>query len=196
MSLLFETILIENGSAFNLEYHERRMNAARYHFWQSRPITLAEHIPQNLPPEKLRCRVEYNEEVNNVIISPYVTREIKSLQVVYSDDIEYSYKYCNREKLELLFSKRKSADDILIIKGGMAADTSMANIVFTDGMKNYTPDSPLLKGTQRSSLLDAGIIEEAEITEKDISKFSSWQHVNALNPFEKKRFMPLDSIKW
>jgi 4-amino-4-deoxychorismate lyase len=194
MSLLFETILIENREAVNLSYHEKRMNSARYHFWQSTPIKLIEQLPLDIPAERLRCRIEFNEEINSITISPFHTREVKSLQIVYSDEIEYSYKYCNREELAQLFSQKKLADDILIIKSGLVTDTYMANIVFTDGEKNYTPASSLLNGTRRGSLIDAQIIKEAEIKETDLDKFSAWQHINALNPFDERRFISMESI--
>jgi 4-amino-4-deoxychorismate lyase len=189
MSLLFETILISKGAPQNIIFHEKRMNAARRYFWKSDPVELLSYIPSVLPREEgLRCRVEYGQNVNKVDLLPLHTRPVKTLRLVHSDAIEYSFKYCDRSMLQELFSKKDKADDILIIKNGLVTDTSAGNIVFTDGIDYFTPAGPLLKGTQRSFLLESGIIGEAVITEEEIARFVGWQHINALNPFHPDRF--------
>jgi 4-amino-4-deoxychorismate lyase len=195
MSLLFETILIDKGKPVNLFYHERRMNAARKHFWNVFPINLIENIPADIPVEgKYRCRIEYEADINSIITKPFEGKKVNTLKIVRSERIEYSFKYCDRRELDFLFGLRGDADDILIIKEGLITDTSAANIVFTDGEKFYTPSSPLLKGTERARLLAEGILEEKLIKHSDIPLFSGWQHINALNRFDPGRFISTNCI--
>lgn len=196
MSLLFETILIKNAEAANLYFHEKRFNLARKHFWNADPLKLSDFIPLNDIDQKnlCRCRIDYSKEIEKVTIDPYTPKTIAALQIVLLNDIDYSFKYNDRRIFDELSKLKGSADDILIIKNGLAADTSIANIVFNSGDKYYTPNSPLLKGTQRDFLINSGIIEEAEIRIEDIKTFSAWQHINALNPFDESRFNPVRNI--
>jgi 4-amino-4-deoxychorismate lyase len=195
MSLLFETILVENAKPVNIIWHEKRMNAARRHFFNSDPIELSDHIPQNTSAnEKYRCRIEYDDEIRNVFLNILRYQPVDSIQIVEDNYIDYSYKYCDRKAIDLLFVQRRSFDDILIIKNGFVTDSSKANIVFLDNKKYFTPSTPLLEGTQRSSLISKGIIEEREIRKEDIHLFSAWQLINALKPFDPRSFRPIESI--
>jgi 4-amino-4-deoxychorismate lyase len=195
MSLLFETLLYENGIAYNLKLHELRMNTAREYFWKAEPVKLIDYIPADITMTvKFRIRIDYASEIISVKFSPYNENLVKSLQVVVSDDIEYSFKFSNRTAIDELFTKRKKADDILIIKKGDVTDISIGNIVFTDGNNFFTPSTPLLKGIQRKFLLDKGIIKERRIMAEDIPSFTGWQHINALNPLNPGRFNPINSI--
>ncbi|MCA1759522.1 MAG: aminotransferase class IV, partial [Bacteroidales bacterium] len=87
----------------------------------------------------------------------------------------------DRERLNLLFEKRGICDDIIIVKNGCITDSSFANIVFFDGVKWWTPDTPLLPGTQRAKLLEENKIFECRITPKDISIYSKVGLINAMN---------------
>ena len=80
-----------------------------------------------------------------------------------------------------MLDQRAGCDDILIVRDGRITDTSFSNVVFEDaGGGLYTPDTCLLKGTRRESLLDAGIIRECPITVDDIRRFRKVLLVNAM----------------
>jgi 4-amino-4-deoxychorismate lyase len=196
MSLLFETVLIRSSKPVNEFYHTQRFNQARKHFWDLPPADLFGKISlRHLNPDlQYRCRIEYTRNIEAEKIEPLSVRVCNSLKIVVADDIDYSFKYCRREKLELLYTKKENADDVLIIKDNFITDSSIANIVFSDGQKFFTPSTPLLKGTQRAYLIDSGIIQEETLTTNDLKYFKFWQIINALNPFDKKRFVDIQLI--
>jgi len=62
----------------------------------------------------------------------------------------------------------------------MVTDCSIGNLLFFDGHEWITPDSPLLKGTQRAFLLNKKMIREGKIREEDICKYKKVGIINAL----------------
>ena len=107
-------------------------------------------------------------------------REVQSLAIIRSDEIDYTYKNTNRESLNRLFAQRGKCDDILIVKQGLLTDTSIANIALYDGSNWYTPKHPLLKGTKRAQLLAQGIVQEKELGPEDLSSFPIIRLFNAM----------------
>ncbi|MCF8304145.1 MAG: aminotransferase class IV [Bacteroidales bacterium] len=182
MYLLFEAIKVENRLLCNLEYHQWRVDRSmKALFKNSPPISLSKiSIPKSVDPHLIyKCRVTYGEKIEEVKFIPYEKRQIKSLKLVKSDEIEYGFKYNNRKKLEELKQYQGSADEIIIIKNGLVTDTSFTNIAFYDGIKWHTPSAPLLKGTKRQKLLDDGLLEAKEIRETDIPDFQYACPINA-----------------
>ncbi len=183
MYRLFETILIRNGEPRNLEFHNRRLNSARKElFGCGSPIDLTGRIP--VPSEcesgDYRCRVTYSMDIISIETSPYEKRNIRALKLVHCDEIDYSFKYEDRGCIDELLKQRGSCDDILIVKNGLITDTSFSNIVFCEGPRRITPETPLLRGTKREKLLREGIITGAEIKPEDLKFFSSAFLINAM----------------
>lgn len=183
-----ETIRIDHGCAENLYYHERRMNNTLRRLYGMDADTadrisssLAERLPLSPDMNNMKCRIVYGcEGICEITLSPYFMRPVRSLRLVYSDDIEYTYKSTDREAINRLFSLRDEQDDIIIVKNGLLTDTSIANIALYDGNQWYTPRQPLLRGTRRSSLIANGILHEADISPKMLSSFSSIMLFNAM----------------
>jgi 4-amino-4-deoxychorismate lyase len=181
--LCFETICVENRQLKNLSYHEARLNKTRRELWGcDDPWDLAEllQVPDLVGESMHKCRVAYSKEIDNIKWEPYSRREIRKIQRVYDDEIDYRYKYDDRETLNALYAQRDDADEILIIRKGLVTDSNFCNVAFLDGDRWLTPASPLLPGTQRAFLLDRGIIETAEIRESDIESFSQIRLFNAM----------------
>jgi 4-amino-4-deoxychorismate lyase len=111
---------------------------------------------------------------------PYRLPSIKTLNPVWTDDIDYSCKWTDRTRLQALAEQKGEAGDVLIVKNGLVTDTSFANLVFFDGNSWLTPETPLLKGTQRAFLLDQGLIEEQRITYEDLDRFEEIRIINAM----------------
>ena len=112
MCPFIETIRIEDGKIYNINYHTERCNRTRAAFWQDvADIDLGEFIsPQSL--EGIwKCRIVYGKEIEEVTYMPYQMRMVASLRLVTSDKIDYSYKRTNREGLNELFGRRGNADD-------------------------------------------------------------------------------------
>ena len=90
-------------------------------------------------------------------------------------------KYSDRSLINTLFAQRGTCDEIIIIKNGKVTDCSIGNLIFRQGKKWYTPDSPLLLGTQREKLLQEGKIQERTIFQEDIVNFDEIKIINAMN---------------
>ncbi len=199
MCRLIESIRCLNGRLYNMPYHLQRMNRARKElFGSTTSIHLHREIAKHNIPEKglYKCRVLYKQAIEHIEFVAYQMREIRSLKLVYSNDISYPFKYEQRENLARLFSLRQACDDILIVKNNCITDTSYSNIVFFDGKQWITPAAYLLNGTQRQSLLAKGKIKEYKITVSDLSEFKHAKIINAMMPLTKTNpKIPIKAIR-
>jgi len=178
---LFETIRLENGHFFNLKWHNQRLNRSRLKlFGATNKILLEDFLP---PPfhGSLRCRVVYSYEIESIELFPYTPKEFSSFKIVPSN-IDYSYKYDNRQELQNLLDP--SFDEIIIEKDGILTDTSIANIAFYDGKDWFTPTTPLLAGTTRARLLDEGFLKLKNIKKENIKNYSYFALMNAMIGFQ------------
>lgn len=197
-TLCIETIAVENRVLKNLKYHEARLNKTRHELYgYADDWDLSEMIavPDSIGNELYKCRLAYSKKIDNIKWESYAPRVIKKIKRVYSDSIDYGYKYDNRDALNTLFAQRGDADEILVIKQGMVTDTLYCNVAFLEGNKWYTPETYLLPGTQRAYLLDAGIIEERAIPESELEKYSHIRLFNAMVGWEKAPTIAVAMIK-
>lgn len=197
MYRLIESIKVAKKEFYNLVCHQQRMNKTRKElFGLDDEIDLAKElkIPAGLSDSVFKCRVIYSENILAVEFHPYEARNIKSLQIVHADDIDYDYKYEDRSKLQKLLCKC-TADDVLIIKNGFVTDTSYSNIVLSKNSKFFTPDTFLLNGTKRQKLLDEKIIEETKITAADIAGYERIFIINSMMNLEEQPGIPVANIK-
>jgi 4-amino-4-deoxychorismate lyase len=183
MCLLLETIQLLDGNLQNVEYHNRRLNASiKECFGVDVNNDISELI--QIPPEYKtglhRCRLIYDYKSFHIEFTSYTFRNIKSLRLVYDDQIDYHLKFADRSRLDFLFSQREDCDDIIIVKNGCLTDSFAANLVFGDGIRWFTPDTPLLAGTMRAQLLDNDFLTETRIT---ISNFREYKYVGLINAF-------------
>lgn len=181
MCLFIETIRIEDGKVYNLDYHIERFDRTRAAFWKgSAPIDLRTLVsPQSLAGI-YKCRVVYGREIEEITYVPYQMRDVSSLRLVVADTVDYTYKSTNRENLNALYAQRKMADDVLIVKDGCLTDTSIANVALYDGKVWCTPSHPLLRGTKRAELLDKKIIVEKDIPQAHLGEYSKIMLFNAM----------------
>lgn len=199
MSQLFETIKIENSRISNIEYHNERLNRSRRELFGSKDRIDLQNlivIPENMQSRVAKCRVVYDMVIRKIEFYPYAPKEIKSLKLIECNDIDYSFKYEERSKLNELFEQRGDTDDILIVKNGFITDTSIANIVLFDGEKWVTSSTPLLPGTQRTKLLKEGVIIEQEIRLADLGRFKKLIVVNAMLEFDPENYISIERINF
>lgn len=186
MCQFVETLCLEGGIVRNLHYHEARLNATRQHFWKgSAPIVLTQYF-SGLPnvAGRLKVRVVYDEYgVTEVTSQPYTMRRITSLRLVNNDTIDYSFKSTDRSALNALVEQRAECDEVLIVRRGEITDTSYTNVAFLEGEQWYTPSRPLLCGTMRASLLDAGFLTERTIRCEELGHYSAIMLFNAMISF-------------
>ncbi len=179
----FETIKVKGNKLFNLNYHQERMDRTRLEILGLKvPVDLSNEIiiPKELSGQKLKCRVNYSKKIGKIEFEIYNPRRIKTLKIIIDNDIDYSYKFSDRKKLNKLLIQKGDLDEILIVKNGLITDTSFSNIVFYDGNKFVTPSLPLLKGCMRQKLLDTGKIIEQHIRISNLKSFQSAYLINAM----------------
>ena len=180
-SLLFETIKIENGQIENIEWHNQRCNKSRAELFNAKaPLNLETFIT---PPTRglYRCRLTYKHDIHSIDYIPYTPKVFNKFTIVKSQ-IDYAYKYDNREALNNLQKLYKN--EIIIEKDGFLTDTSIANIAFYNGQEWLTPKIPLLKGTMRAKLLYNHRLTPKNIRKEELQNFSHFALMNAMIGFQ------------
>ena len=191
---LFETIKIEDGKIFNLDWHNKRFNKTQKElFSNTSSINLKEFIS---PPTSglYRCKIIYTDnDIQSVEYFPYKAKKIKKLKVIESQ-LDYSYKYTNRSTFqELSLELAKDYAEIIIEKNGFLTDTSIANIAFSDGKTWFTPSTPLLKGTTRARLLNEGFLKLKDIKKENIKEYKYFALMNAMIGFRIQKYVDIQT---
>ncbi len=198
MSLLVETIRIEDGRIMNISFHNERMIRSLYNIYglMTKPdLDKIIEVPESVKQGIYKCRLIYDDKSMRVEFLPYTLHAVRSLKIVFSDDICYPYKYTNRDKINRLFDMREECDDILIVKYGKLCDSSYANVVLRDTGGNWvTPSSYLLPGTRRANLLKSGIVKESDISYSDLSKYFELKLINAMMNIDDTDGIPVSNI--
>jgi len=196
---LFETIRIQDGVIYNLKRHSQRMNHSRKLLLGCKDFIDLKNfitIPEAFSKGKIKCKVVYSAEIENISFEPYTPRSIHSLKLIDCNSIIYNHKFCDRKLLDELRRKRDQCDEILIVKNGSITDTSFSNIVFFDGLNWVTPLRPLLHGTMRSYLLAEGYILEKEISVNDLRYYQKARLINAMLPLDSGSDIEIDNISY
>jgi 4-amino-4-deoxychorismate lyase len=183
MCRFIETIKIQNHECQHIEWHNKRLNETRRHFFGRLPyIDLNEVllIPENVADSICKCRILYNERILSIEYAPYAPKPIHSLRLVEANHLSYAFKGENRQALERLLAEKGEADDILIVKNGFITDTSFSNVILLRENTWYTPSTYLLNGTCRQRLLAEGKISEVVIKEKNLEDYSEIRLINAM----------------
>ena len=175
-----ESIRYEGGNYPLLKYHQERVDKTFHYFFANQsPHQLVSCLPSLKLEGIYKVRMLYTADHIDIEYAAYSPRKIESLQLVVADDIDYSFKYEDRQAIERL-QKSVSADDILMIKNNSITDCSYSNLAFWDGAGWYTPDTPLLPGVRRGQLLKLGRIKEAPIKPSDLGAFKKMSLINAM----------------
>lgn len=196
-SQLFETIKCKDGIFYNLEFHQARLDLARKSCLGCNEKILLKEIlavPVDCKNGLFRCRVIYSQKIEKIEFIPHQIRKIQSLKLVYDNEIDYEFKFTDREKLSSLFNRRENCDDILIIKNGFVTDSYTANPIFFDGKHWWTPDTTLLPGTQRARLISEQKLNICRISADDIPKYKTIGLINAMQNFEDMPVIGIEKI--
>lgn len=178
-----ETIRYNGGQYFNLEYHKHRVlyTVRDDNVWCD-ICKVLKVLPVGHLSGDVKCTIEYCASRGVIAwrVAEYKPVKIKRLVPVVSD-IDYRYKYADREELVSLKNGLVDGEEPIIIKNGLVTDTTFSNIVFkcADGML-VTPRKPLLYGTKRAQLLHDGVIVERDIFEDQIYDFEEIYIINAM----------------
>ena len=196
MSQFIESIKVEDRKIFLLDHHQKRVDATFAHFGKEGSINLSE-IFRNLDHDedglyKLRISYDLNKNFRTQLI-PYAISEINNFQLVVNNVYDYSFKFEDRIELEKMLQQARSGE-IIIVKNNHITDTSFSNILFKKGKDWFTPSTYLLNGVQRQHLLQEKKIKEAEITMQNVSEYSHFQIINAMNDFDDMFIYPIARI--
>lgn len=194
---LFETIKCLDGQLSNLQWHNIRFNHARKaYFGLHTNMNLANFVkvPSSSKKGLFRCRVTYSKAIDTVEYIPHKYRTVNRIKLVEENEIDYQFKYADRQKLNWLFEQRGNCDDILIVKNGCITDSSYANTVFFDGEMWWTPDTPLLPGTQRARLIAEHKISTRRITPENLSNYKIMGLINAMWDLNNMPIIKIDDI--
>jgi 4-amino-4-deoxychorismate lyase len=187
-----EAIRLEGGNLYNLSYHEARMRRTMEHFYgKSQPLFV--EIPEDKRKGLYKCRLVYSDRVHSIEFIPYIYPVVRNISVVKDNSVCYAHKYTDRDCLNTLL-RGSECDDIIIIKNDFVTDASSSNLVFEDKNGLYTPDTYLLRGTKRESLLAGGIIRERPIGEKDIRGYDYVYLINAMIDLEDGIKIPVTQL--
>lgn len=195
MSLLIESICLLNGEIRNANYHEARMHhAGKEIFGGVKYPPLEELIAApDFPREKFKCRILYDKETLSVEVLPYEIREIHTFKIMEFPNLDYSFKWADRQVFERL-KELSGTDEIILTQDGKITDTSFSNLLFFDGKEYITPADCLLPGTMRQFLLDSGRIKAESLEVKDLKRFRSFQLINAMLSPEESPLRDLSEI--
>ena len=192
-----ETCRIQDGSLQNLHYHQLRFERTRQEVYGLTEHPLLKNtiqVPDGFGRGIYKCRVTYGLKIDLIEYEPYEISVIKTLKLVHSETIFYSYKYADRTELKALFDLRGACDDIIIVKQGNISDSFSANIALWNGSGWITPDTPLLPGTMRASLLEQGVLAEGRITVEDLSNYQCVRLINAMRDLKSGDCIPIKEI--
>lgn len=194
---LLETIKCKDGKLYNLDYHQARFDVARIKFFPGAPklqLKSLIKIPEDCKQGLFRCRVVYSDYIEKIEFLPHQYRQTNSIRLIKDNSIEYSNKYTDRSQLQQLFDQRGNCDEILIVQNNCITDSFTANPIFFDGEKWWTPDTPLLPGTQRARLLAENKIFVCHITVNDIHNYQKIGLINALQDMDDMPVLPVEKI--
>lgn len=152
-------------------------------------------IPNQFSTGIVKGRFLYNDSDFRTEFRNYTATPVRSLKITINDEIDYNLKYTDRRIIQTMLLDKGEADDILILKHGLITDSSIANIVFFDGEKWYTPESPLLKGTTRERLLSEKRINPLDIRVEDLKSFTHFRLINSMLDFEEQEMIETSSIQ-
>jgi 4-amino-4-deoxychorismate lyase len=188
MSRLLESIKVQNNKIHAWPYHEQRILRSIktcYNIDRHALITLS-HLQKyvdQLNNKLYKLRLIYDDHSYRIEHHLYKIKDIQSLRLAHNDSISYSEKYVDREQLNNLYSKKGTADDILIIRNGLVTDTWYCNVALLKNGQWYTPKTPLLSGVMRQQLLNQKQIIETDILAQDIKSYTRIRLFNAMIEF-------------
>ena len=197
MSQFIESIKVEDTEIFLLDQHQKRVNETFSYFGKEVSINIDEIFKSLKHDEdglyKFKITYDLTGKYRTQMI-PYAMSEIANFQLVENNLYDYSFKFEDRKELEKMKILSKAAE-IIIVKNNHITDSSYSNLLFKKGKDWFTPKTFLLNGVQRQSLLKSKKIKEAEITLQNLSEYSHFQLINALNELDDAYSYPIDRIK-
>ncbi|MDU2113138.1 MAG: aminotransferase class IV [Prevotella bivia] len=181
MIQFLESIRLVDGVLQQLDLHQQRVNGTLATHYKTNILLSSIEIPAAYREGIYKCRIVYDEKIQEVAFQPYTLKPRKCVKFVYANDIDYQYKYADRTLLNKLWHKANT-DDIVIVKNGLLSDSAYANIILENDKGLFTPARPLLKGTMRQSLLNKNAIQAKDISIEQLPNYQYLHFINAMQP--------------
>ncbi|MDY3090475.1 MAG: aminotransferase class IV [Porphyromonas sp.] len=193
-----ETIRLVDGVPQLLPYHEQRIVRTLAEGGQRPPFVLSELVESIVADctqgleGVYKLRFEYDASAVYVpSCVPYKPREVRCLIPCPIDSLgAYRHKWADRSGLAVPSEVQAQLDadptaELIFTYEGRLTDTRYSNIVLQDAEGHWlTPDTPLLRGVMRQSLLDSGRIREVPLNSEDLAHCQAFRLINAMLPFE------------
>ena len=210
-----ETFMLRGGELIAGEFHRERMLRTLREQGAETSSTFLQSLlstspwreveayltgQQVLPATTYRLTLEYSlAGLSAIRLIPYCKRTIRALRpILLPDGFDYSYKYADRRFFERVKAELASDEEPLFVRpDGSITDTSFTNVLVETEAGYLTPTRPLLRGTQREGLLQAGLITEADdLTLSTLrSKAKAILLINALLPLEEALRLPPEALQ-
>lgn len=194
-----ESVGVYDGRAPLLPYHQARVDRTFAGFYPGQPpLDLRRLLEEtSFPAGRIKWRILYNHRTAKTELGPFPERDISRLQIMEANDLDYTYKFTERDQLDVLYqNKADTADEILILRNGFFTDAYYYNLVFKFGDALLTPREPLLPGVMRAYYLEQGQIQLADIRLADLADAEGVYLINALHPLERAPFIRRERIIW
>lgn len=184
---VFESIAVLDGRYLNLPRHLARIQRTAKELWQLdfSANYLMERLPVFSNKGLYKCRFLYNEFDFSLEFQPYTERTIHTLKLIEAPDLVYDYKWSNRDEIKFYTMCLPPGCDVLFMRQGYLTDSSYCNIALLQNNQWYTPETPMLRGTQRDDALEKGLLKKARIHYNALSNYEQISLFNALNPLGK-----------
>jgi 4-amino-4-deoxychorismate lyase len=184
---VFESIAVMDGRYLNVPGHMARMQRTAKVLWN---IDLPnDYLKKRLPlysPEGLyKCRFMYNVDGFAIEFRGYKPQHINQLILTEVPHMAYEFKYTDRSEINNYTSNLDNGIDVLFTRNGYLMDTSYCNVALLKEGIWYTPETPLLFGTQRAVGIEAGVLKLASMHRDDLPNYECITLFNALNPIGK-----------
>lgn len=193
-----ESIKVEKRQPLLLGLHQKRVEKTFAEFGQPNNALDLQEILRKLtfPTDEIyKLRILYDMQGNfSTEFSPYWVTKIANFALVEAKDLDYAFKYENREIFSTL-KEQSTTEEIIITQNGQITDTSFSNLAFLQGGKWFTPKTFLLNGVQRQFLLAQNLIKEADISLRNIGDFSHFCLLNAMRTLGDSDIYPLEAIQ-
>lgn len=196
---LLESIRLVDGQLYNIPYHQMRMNYSYLNYYDKHcTLHLKEILKEVQLPQSgiFKIRFLYNNDTYDVEIHEYIPKKIKTIQLVFDDYIHYPLKFTERTPINNLLQLKNKCDDILIVRHHKITDSSYTNIILRGKDEIwYTPESCLLKGTQRASLIRENRLIVKDISVADLHDYTHFMLINSMMPPQIDNIQPIHHIK-
>ncbi len=189
MTRFIESIYLSDGELRNLELHQRRLLLTQLaHFGLAARIDLKTQLARrSLPAVGLyKVRVTYSREIESIEVDPYQRHRVQRIELVEAENLDYRYKYADRQRIDALRHEVAPGVQPLIVQRGLLTDATYANICVFDGKRWLTPARPLLEGTARAAALACGQVHAAPVSLRDFraGQYRKLKLINCMTLFD------------